>query len=352
MLYSLSCGVLERQYLRNENFMNCENVHEQHRISGEDIGRYYVGKMELGHGGTSRVFDGHDGLTGQNYAYKLFISPGNVCNWELTSQVRWEAHCMARAGRAATNHVPRVHAIIHNVYLGCNAALTSAGSTEIPRSVIVMERIQGGTVTDYKIENKAERSDLDMIVKFGGELYGAVDGIHRSGLVHRDIKPDNIMCVMRGERMHPYIIDFGLAQDSRNPMSGPCGTPNTAAPEMYCRDETALPESDIFSAACVIYHLLYGEDLLASRNRADGDYFFRTHQGPNYERFLRDRMAKQPCASKLQGAWNDLRSILIRCLQYSYRDRPQSAENVARDLRHIEQKHFQSRSWINQGATR
>jgi serine/threonine protein kinase len=92
---------------------------------------------------------------------------------------------------------------------------------------------------------------------------GAADGLaaaHREGIVHRDIKPDNIMLNRRGT---PKLSDFGLAKRVLNSKGKPvaeglCGTPNFMAPELF-NGEIAGPASDVYALGICLYLMLTGE---------------------------------------------------------------------------------------------
>jgi len=83
---------------------------------------------------------------------------------------------------------------------------------------------------------------------------------HREGVIHRDVKPDNIMLTRQGT---PKISDFGLAKrvlDSRGqPVAdGLCGTPNYMAPELF-EGEDASPASDVYALGVCLFQLLTGQ---------------------------------------------------------------------------------------------
>lgn len=83
---------------------------------------------------------------------------------------------------------------------------------------------------------------------------------HRDDIIHRDVKPDNIMLTKRGE---PKISDFGLAKRVLNRKGKPiadgvCGTPNYMAPELFLGD-TATPASDVYALGVTLFLALTGQ---------------------------------------------------------------------------------------------
>src|SRR4029450_924157 len=105
------------------------------------------------------------------------------------------------------------------------------------------------------------RPSLEQVVAWVRELAGALAYAHDQGIVHRDIKPQNIMIDAVGR---PQIMDFGLAkridQDSKMTSEGALlGTPAYMSPEQARGDvEKVGPHSDQYSLGAVLYELLTG----------------------------------------------------------------------------------------------
>jgi len=93
---------------------------------------------------------------------------------------------------------------------------------------------------------------------------------HREGIVHRDVKPDNIMLSRQGT---PKIGDFGLAKrvldgQGQPVQTGLCGTPNYMAPELFA-GQPATPASDVYALGVCLYFMLIGEMPHRSRSMSD-----------------------------------------------------------------------------------
>ena len=105
-----------------------------------------------------------------------------------------------------------------------------------------------------------ERLEPDRAVRFIAQVAAALDAAHAHGLVHRDVKPANVLVTPED---HVYLTDFGLSKrvdaDSQATRTGMVlGTLDYIAPEQI-RGEAIGPYTDIYSLGCLITHLLTGE---------------------------------------------------------------------------------------------
>jgi eukaryotic-like serine/threonine-protein kinase len=120
---------------------------------------------------------------------------------------------------------------------------------------LVMELADCGSL-DSKIEKQQRVSELEML-DIGTKIASALDTVLKRGLIHRDIKPGNILFNSDSE---PKLVDFGLARGVEaepDSMTETHGTPYYVAPEKIKREkETFL--SDMYSLGCTLYHALTG----------------------------------------------------------------------------------------------
>jgi hypothetical protein len=136
------------------------------------------------------------------------------------------------------------------------------------RPYVVMEYIRGRTLEQVAEEgNLKPRQAAALLAK----VAGAADFVHKRGIVHRDIKPKNILVDEKGE---PRLIDFGMARLrhawSEDP-GKPGGTfafmsPEQARIEMPDEQQKVGPRSDVFALGAVIYYLLTGKPPFEGRN--------------------------------------------------------------------------------------
>ncbi len=121
---------------------------------------------------------------------------------------------------------------------------------------IVMKLVEGGTLA---ARLAAGPLDLTMAAHVLGQVAGALDYAHAQGVIHRDIKPQNILFDAEN---NAYLTDFGIARlaeggETLGGQAGFIGTAAYASPEQ-CRGDTITPVSDIYSLGVVLYEMLTG----------------------------------------------------------------------------------------------
>jgi serine/threonine protein kinase len=125
------------------------------------------------------------------------------------------------------------------------------------RPYFVMERLHGTTLGEILRERK--RLPIDVALPLLRQIANAIDAIHRAGIVHRDIKPDNVFILRDGS---VKLIDFGLAHiaSDRAPseMEPISGTPVYMSPEQCRGDHTGFA-TDLYAFGALAYHVLVGE---------------------------------------------------------------------------------------------
>ena len=117
---------------------------------------------------------------------------------------------------------------------------------------IVMEYVDGRTLTDFLAENPSQTMRCRVLE----QLLQAVAYIHRSGIVHNDIKPENILITRADNDVR--LIDFGLADDDAHYLARTLGcTPLYASPELLMQEKNIDARSDIYSLG-MIMHDIFG----------------------------------------------------------------------------------------------
>jgi non-specific serine/threonine protein kinase/serine/threonine-protein kinase len=200
-------------------------------------GRYRLGAV-LGRGGMADVYEGFDERLQRTVAVKLLRSEVVAHHPEV--RARFEAEAQSAAGLAHPNVV----------------AVYDTGEEE-GLAFIVMERLPGETMADRIAAGPVDQAWLRRVA---GDVLGALTAAHTSGIVHRDIKPGNILLTEDG---CAKVADFGIAKSLEG--TGPdltganllVGTPAYMAPERV-RGEPATPESDLYSLGVVLYEAAAG----------------------------------------------------------------------------------------------
>ena len=145
------------------------------------------------------------------------------------------------------------------------AKMHDAGATDSGRPYFVMELVRGVPITQYSDSNK-----LDMGQRLGLfiDICNAVQHAHQKGIIHRDIKPNNVMVTMRGGQPVPKVIDFGIAKATQQRLTEKTlftkyhqfiGTPQYMSPEQaLMSDGDVDTRTDIYSLGVLLYELLVG----------------------------------------------------------------------------------------------
>ena len=130
---------------------------------------------------------------------------------------------------------------------------------------MVMEFVAGETLK-HKIQREGAMDATDAIKLFD-QLLDAVEEVHRKGMLHRDIKPDNIMLTPGGRLV---LIDFGSARDfteGQTSTQTAMVTPGYAPPEQYSTRNQRGTYTDIYALGATLYYLLTGEKPIAATER-------------------------------------------------------------------------------------
>jgi len=279
-------------------------------LIGTNIGPYKI-LSEIGRGGMGNVFLAHDPRLDRRVALKLL--PGEFAqNQDRLRRFQREARAVS-----ALNHpnILTIHEVgqIHSL------------------NFIVAEFIEGETLRNRMCrEGLIVREALDIAIQIASALATA----HKAGIVHRDVKPENIM--LREDGI-VKVLDFGLAKltqrhSSINDTEAPTlanlttdpgammGTVNYMSPEQV-RGLDVDERTDIFSLGVLTYELITGE---------------RPFEGDTTSDVIVSLLTKEP-ASIASGTEvpADLERMVGKCLEKSPENRYQSAQEVLDDLEHL-----------------
>ena len=204
-------------------------------------GRYEIGEA-LGFGGMSEVHRGRDTVLSRDVAVKI-----------MRPELARDETFYQRFRREAQNSASLNHPSIVAIY---DTGEEHTDDGDLP--FIVMELVEGDTLRDIvKMDGPME---LGRALGVMADVCGALDFSHKKGIIHRDVKPANIMISRDGA---VKVMDFGIARaisDSTSTLtktSSVLGTAQYLSPEQ-ARGEKVDARSDLYSAGCVMYELVAG----------------------------------------------------------------------------------------------
>jgi eukaryotic-like serine/threonine-protein kinase len=285
-------------------------LNRQNRVISKTISHYRI-LNKLGAGGMGEVYLAEDTKLDRKVAMKVIRAIAGADEIAKKRLIR-EAQAAARLDH------PNICAI-HEV-----------GEAD-GESFIVMQYVEGETLADRIIRKPLDlRESLDVAVQVADALSEA----HSQGIIHRDIKPQNIMLTLRGQ---VKVMDFGLAKviqresvidsavDTQSTLTDPgvlVGTVPYLSPEQV-RGETADGRSDIFSFGTMLYKMVTGIHPFAADSDGATISAILTRQPPPLARYA----ASVPL---------ELERIEHKCLEKDRERRYQSAREVLVDLRTLQ----------------
>src|SRR5687767_6516024 len=287
------------------------------------LGRVVAGRYRLearaGEGGMGVVYRARHVLIDRVVALKL-----------IRPDLRGETHLrawMLREARAA-NRVDHAHIIdIHDI-----------GETEESELYLVMEYIVG---TPLSAELAKGPMPLSRSVDVLEQMCAALARAHDLGVVHRDLKSDNIQLTTRGGRKDfVKILDFGLAALARDPRLAPrgavFGTPEYMSPEQ-ARGEDATAVSDLYALGILFFEMTTGQLPFRSNDRETLLEMQRTSPSPR----PRQLRADLPAAAE---------SIILKLLEKDPRKRFRDGHHLQEELKAFQRSLPQS-PWDVPSAT-
>jgi serine/threonine protein kinase len=250
---------------------------------GTQLGPYRI-EVSVGAGGMGRVYRARDSRLGRAVAIKVSAE-------QFSARFEQEARLLASLNHP---HICTLH--------------------DVGPNYLVMELLEGKTLAERLKEG---RLPLDLVLRYGAEIADALAAAHSLGVIHRDLKPGNIMVTNNGVK----VLDFGLANLSRSTNAllrqaetatephAIMGTPAYMAPEQVCGEEVD-GRTDLFSFGAVLYEMATGK-------RAFPRYLDRT---------------TPPAVDKD----SELQRIIDKLLKTDPELRYQTASEVSADLRQLQ----------------
>jgi eukaryotic-like serine/threonine-protein kinase len=266
------------------------------------LGGLYRIERELGGGGMSRVFVAEDTGLGRTVVVKV-LAPDLA---EALNIERFRREIQLAARLQHPHIVP----------------LLTAGETGgLP--YFTMPFIQGESLRQ-RLVNRGELPVTDA-VRVLREVASALAYAHANGVVHRDIKPDNVM-ISGGSAM---VMDFGVAKavsdaattraSTLTQFGVALGTPAYMAPEQAAADPATDHRADIYAFGAMAYELLTGETPFAGR---PAQAMLAAHAVE----------APEPISRRRPAIPEAFASLIMRCLEKRPSDRPQTADEIVRVL--------------------
>lgn len=261
---------------------------------------------EIGHGGSGRVFSARHRKLGRQVAVKILAGGGLASARDFGRRFLNEARAAASLD----------HPFIVPVY--------EVGEHE-GQSFLAMRLLEGGSLARRLAKEPRAFADPDKASRFIITLARTVHFAHQHGVLHRDLKPGNVLLDSSGQ---PFVTDFGLArlteqESTLTQTNALLGTPGYMAPEQARGAALVTTAVDVYGIGAVLYEILTGMPPFAG--------------GTTYEtvQLLLNTEPRRP-STVVPGLDRDLEIICLKCLAKEPAARYASAVAVADDLeRHL-----------------
>lgn len=262
---------------------------------GQQLGDHHRIIEEIGHGGMSTVYSALDTRLNREDAIK-------VMRPQYASDPTFAARFKQEAQAAASLHSPHIVEIYD-------------WNRDNGDYYIVMERLNGADLK--QIIERRGAIEGEAVAKIASHVCSALNVAHANDIIHRDIKPNNIMLVKGGD---VKVMDFGIAKSKNSNLTtdnSVWGTANYVSPEQVQGKELS-PASDIYSLGIVMYEAVTGQ---------------LPFTGEDAISVALKQINEQPVPpSELVDIDAQLEDIILKCMEKDPADRYQSALDLRRDL--------------------
>lgn len=266
--------------------------------------RDYVLEDLIGEGGMGAVYRARHVLLDRTVAIKVMSD-------ELLADAEFEARFVREAKAQGRLHHPYI--------VGVSDFFAENG-----RYYLVMPLVEGRSLEDHFLI-KGKPLPLPEALSISADVLSALDYAHQHGVIHRDVKPSNILLDANG---HAHLVDFGIALmvgfDRRTRTGTTIGTPHYMSPEQIRRPRDLDHRTDVYSFGCVLYEMVTGHPPFEA-NDDEGDTDFVVKEG---------HVSRQPVAPRLKNAAVPavLNDIILRTLSKQPDERFSGCGEFARAL--------------------
>ncbi|MFZ4596278.1 MAG: serine/threonine-protein kinase [Verrucomicrobiaceae bacterium] len=236
---------------------------ESEPMIGKVVGDLYLIKQRLGAGGFGEVY----------------LAVGNVAGREAGRFVVKFARHLDEDQRRRFEEEVRINAELKHENI---ASIHYWGEFE-GRQFLVVDYVDGMDLGDYISSHSqpGKGLDLKLIGEITRQVCAGLQYAHDRGVIHRDVKPQNIMIEEAAGRINVKVIDFGLAKSSdgitRRPTEGVIGSFNYLAPEQINPDKFGLPDTrcDVYAMGLVIHEMMTGKIAITTSGIEKHSLFYK-----------------------------------------------------------------------------
>src|SRR3569623_1472652 len=222
-----------------------ENTGARDNMVGRGLNKRYQVGEKVGEGGFGAVFRGKQLATGRDVALKI-LHPYNLGDPTIVARFRREAEACSR--------LRNPHTVITFDF----------DETEDGVLYLAMELLNGGSL--HNLERSAGHLEPDRVLRIIDQIAEALGEAHQNGIVHRDMKPENVFIERRVDEDYVKVLDFGIAkmmtdergQAALTAVGQTLGTLEFMSPEQL-RGQPLDGRSDIYALGIMAYEMLTGE---------------------------------------------------------------------------------------------